>query len=253
MPSPHDRLTIASIAVITTVTAVMLHEGVGHGLTAYLRGDVPTMLTSNHLSDEVPDRLVSAGGTIVNLVVGAIAFLAHRRARNHTLRYALWLFAAFNLMEGAGYFLFSGVFGFGDWESVIHDLPGYGAIRAGMAVFGLLAYGAVMWRLAVSVRDFAPDDLALWILPYFAAAIVQCAAGALDPEGLKLFLLSTVPATFGGTSGLLWGRKYIATVEGPRERVVGRVPALWVAAAIVAIVHIAIDGPGISLMRGAAS
>ena len=38
----HDRLTIVSMAVIASAFATLLHEGVGHGLTGFVRGDVPT-------------------------------------------------------------------------------------------------------------------------------------------------------------------------------------------------------------------
>jgi hypothetical protein len=251
MASRHDRLTIASIAVIASVTTVMLHEGIGHGVTSWLRGDVPTMLTSNHLTDDHPDRLVAAGGTIVNFIAGALAYLAHRRAQSSTWRYALWLFATLNFMEATGYFFFSGVAGFGDWEAVITGLPHYGLIRAAMAVAGAAAYGFTMWRMARALRDYAPDTFALWILPYLAGGAVQSLAGMLDPDGLQLFVQSTIPGTFGGTSGLLWGRHYTGKVDEPRERVVARVPAVWLVALIVAAVHIGIDGPGITLLRGA--
>jgi hypothetical protein len=38
----HDRLMIVSMAVIASAVATLLHEGVGHGLTAFVRSDVPT-------------------------------------------------------------------------------------------------------------------------------------------------------------------------------------------------------------------
>ena len=44
-----DRRTIASLAVIASALATLLHEGLGHGVTAWLRGDQVTELTSNHL------------------------------------------------------------------------------------------------------------------------------------------------------------------------------------------------------------
>ena len=69
----HSNATIISIAVISMGLAAFLHEGLGHGVTAWLRGDAVTQLTSNHLSDTEPDRLVEAGGTIVNVFTGVIA------------------------------------------------------------------------------------------------------------------------------------------------------------------------------------
>jgi hypothetical protein len=248
MASRHDKLTVASIAIIATTVTVMLHEGVGHGVTSWLRGDIPTELTSNHLSDMIPDKVVAAGGTIVNLIVGTLAYFAHKRAQNSTWRWALWLFAAFNLMEGTGYFMFSGVFGIGDWQAVIDGIPGYWVVRVLMALVGVVSYTWVMSILARSVRDYAPDRFALWTLPYLAAGAVQCAAGVFDPGGLQLYLMSTIPGTLGGTSGLIWGAKFLGdNIPGPRDRVVGRVPAVWLLALAVAAWHIGVDGPGIKL------
>ena len=151
----HDRLTIVSMAVIASALATLLHEGVGHGLTAFVRGDVPTELTSNHLSSLHPDRLVQAAGTLVNLAAGAIALLASSRiATRANLRYFLWILAALNLLPGAGYFLFSGIFGFGDWNEVIRDLPYHAALRVGMTVAGAALYVLVVRLLAVAVAPF---------------------------------------------------------------------------------------------------
>src|SRR5450631_2669664 len=103
MPEEHNKATIVSMAVVALGTAVLLHEGLGHGLTAWLRGDIPTELTSNHLSDLHPDRLVDAGGTLVNLAAGIVAMsAAHIAAHRANLRYFLWLLGCFNLMDGAG-------------------------------------------------------------------------------------------------------------------------------------------------------
>jgi hypothetical protein len=84
MTERNSKLTMASMAVLAIAISSALHEGVGHGVTAWLRGDIPTELTSNHLSDMTPDRWVDAGGTIVNLIVGAVAmFAAYRMVRRN--------------------------------------------------------------------------------------------------------------------------------------------------------------------------
>ena len=85
MPEKHSKATIVSMAVLAEATATLLHEGVGHGITAWLRGAVPTELTSNHLSTLYPDRWVDAGGTLVNLGAGALALsLRVRQATGQT-------------------------------------------------------------------------------------------------------------------------------------------------------------------------
>jgi hypothetical protein len=49
MPTQHSKATIISMAIIATAIATLLHEGVGHGVMAWFRGDIVTELTSNHL------------------------------------------------------------------------------------------------------------------------------------------------------------------------------------------------------------
>ena len=110
----HDRLTIVSMAVIASAVATLLHEGVGHGLTAFVRGDVPTELTSNHLSSLHPDRMVDAAGTIVNLIAGVAALLAASRvSTGANARYFFWILGALNLLPAPATSCFR-IFGFGD-------------------------------------------------------------------------------------------------------------------------------------------
>ncbi|HWE48699.1 MAG TPA: hypothetical protein VG273_02865 [Bryobacteraceae bacterium] len=244
----HNKATILSMAVVASATATLLHEGVGHGVTAWLRGDVPTELTSNHLSSLTPDRWVEAGGTLVNLFVGSVSLLASRAAGDRAnLRYFLWILAALNLLPGAGYFLFSGIFGFGDWQAVIDGLPNQALLRILMTSFGAVLYVAAVRLLAIGVKPFCPersDYNTAGRLPYYTACLFSCAAGALDPLGVKLFFVSTVPAAFGGSSGLLWADSLLPA--GAKWKLtVTRQPAWWIAAAVIGTLYIVILGRGI--------
>jgi hypothetical protein len=253
MPIRHSKATIISMAVIASGVGTLRHEGVGHGVVAWLRGDIPTELTSNHLSTLRPDRWVEAGGTLVNLVAGAASLLISRLAADRAnLRYFFWILAALNLLSGAGYFMFSGIFGFGDWNEVIRGLPHQAALRIGITVFGAGLYVMVVRLLGVSVRPFVPDRPTYNIvgrLPYCAACLFSCAAGALDPLGLKLFFLSTVPAAFGGSSGLLWADELMAGAAPDRKLVVHRAPAWWIAATVLGICYVVFLGRGIQFSR----
>ncbi len=249
MSKQHSKATIISMAVIASALETLLHEGVGHGVTAWLRGDIPTELTSNHLSTMRPDRWVDAAGTLVNLIVGTGSLLASRMAGNRAnMRYFFWIFAALNLLTGAGYFLFSGVFGFGDWYEVIHGLPHQAALRIGMTVFGAGLYFLVVRLLAVSVHPFAPDRPTyntVGRFPYYAACLFSCIAGALDPLGLKLLFVSTIPAAFGGLSGLMWADGLMPRSATEWKLVVHREPAWWIAAVVLGICYIVVLGRGI--------
>jgi hypothetical protein len=247
--SPNNKATIISMAVIASGIATLLHEGVGHGVTAWLRGDIPTELTSNHLSSLRPDKWVDAGGTLVNLVAGAACLMASRRAASRAnTRYFFWILAALNLLPGAGYFLFSGIFGFGDWQEVIGGLPHQVALRIGMTLFGAALYVWVVRLLAVAVRPFVAERRTyntVGRLPYYAACLFSCAAGALDPLGLKLFLVSTIPAAFGGSSGLMWADALMPRAKPEHELVVQRARAWWIAAVLLGGCYIIFLGRGI--------
>jgi hypothetical protein len=241
--------TIVSMAIIASAAATLLHEGLGHGVTAALRGDIVTELTSNHLSSEIPDRLVEAGGTIVNLLVGFVALLISPRMQRSNLRYFFWILAALNLLPGAGYFLFSGVIGFGDWNEVIRGLPHHALLRVAMTLFGAVFYVFCVRLLAFSLRPFVGtlhDYNTLGRVPYLAACIFSCIAGAFDPLGIKLLLVSTMPAAFGGSSGLLWADRFLAgQPQNERPLLVERAVGWWIAAAVLGTAYIAILGPGI--------
>jgi hypothetical protein len=252
MPAVHDKPTIVSMAVIASATATLLHEGLGHGVLAWLHGDIVTELTSNHLSDLKPDRWVDAGGTVVNLAVGFAALFASKSTKGANTRYFLWLLAALNLLPGAGYFMFSGIGGFGDWYEVIKGLPYEVLLRILMTLFGAALYVWVVRLLAVALRPFVTargDYNTVGRLPYYAAGLFSCAAGILDPTGLKLFFFSTIPAAFGGSSGLLWADSIMPRTPlgepAPVTLSVHRQPLWWVAAAILGAAYIWFLGRGI--------
>jgi hypothetical protein len=246
----HDKATIISMAAVALAVATTLHEAVGHGVTAWVRGDVVTQLTSNHLSSMRPDRWVDAGGTIANLIAGTVSLQACVVAGGRAnLRYFLWIFGALNLLAGSGYFLFSGVLGVGDWEQVIAGVPHYAALRAGMAVFGALLYVVAVRWIAQCLQPFVADRgeyNTLGRMAYLTACAVDCVAGAFDPLGMHLLLISTIPAVFGGFSGLLWADVFLrgARVDGPMR--VQRSVAWWVAAVVVAGLFVGVLGPGIN-------
>lgn len=249
MPTGHSKVTIVALSVLAAATASLLHEGLGHGVTAWLRGDVVTELTSNHLNALHEDKLVDAGGTLVNLMVGVLClFTARATGSRANLRYFLWILAALNLLQGAGYFLFSGVLGLGDWAQVISGLPHQVLWRTAMAVTGAMLYVVFLRYLVVELHPFAPDRRAYNVagrLPYYSACVFMCAAGALDPMGARLFFLSTVPAFFGGLSGLLWGDFFLPRPAPSRMLVVHRSWTVVVTAAILGLVFIAELGGGI--------
>ena len=62
--------------------------------------------------------------------------------------------------------------------------------RFAMFIFGAGLYVFAAWQLALTVRPFCPRRSSyntVGRLPYLASCLFNCAAGAFDPLGLKLF------------------------------------------------------------------
>ena len=132
IPIDDDVPSILSISIVAAIVSDVLHEGVGHGLTALLTGAPSGLLTTVAWSSQFDSRLVEAGGTLVNLAAGLVLWLLLRACRHGSVswRYFLLICCAFNWLSGTGYFLFSGVSDFGDWALVIRGLQPHWAWRS---------------------------------------------------------------------------------------------------------------------------
>ncbi len=76
-----NTLTIIAISIVAGILTNILHEGVGHGLTALLTGAKSGVLTTVAWSSASDTRLVAAGGTLVNLAAALVFWLALRSVK----------------------------------------------------------------------------------------------------------------------------------------------------------------------------
>jgi len=264
---PNDWLTVASLAVLAYVAANVLHEGVGHGGACALVGGVPQLLTSANFecgTDGLPataSRLIAASGTIANLIGGAAAVIAYRRsdARGAAVRFFLWLFATINFFTAFGYFLFSGVGRIGDWADVMAAVHPQWVWRLPLAAGGFALYWLTAQRAFAALGRFIggrPCDRfivgkRMTVLSYVSGGVLYCLAGALNPSGPRLLLISAAAASLGGTSGLWWGTNFLRArapdgIAGPPSGI-ARDARIVAAAAAVALVFVCLLGPGITL------
>lgn len=256
--SADDILTISAISIVAGILTNVLHEGVGHGLTALMTGAQSGVLTTVAWSSAFDSRLVEAGGTLVNLAAGLLFWIVLGRARHRSVqtRYFLLITCTFNLFTGTGYFFFSGVTNFGDWAAVISGLPSHWLWRVLLVVVGVCSYfGAVLVvgtglvRYLKIPRDQQGRLRKLTFVPYVSAILLGSIAGLLNPLGIQLVWQSALPATAGGQSGLLWLQYYIPRRTEPT----GAAEPLprnytWIAiATVLAIVYVAVLGRGVTI------
>jgi hypothetical protein len=228
----HDALTISAIAVIVYALSSLLHEAIGHGGACLFVGATPIELSSMNFDCSVlddglaPMRIVAAGGTIATLLGGILAFVLYKLVPGpRVLRFGFWLFATVNLMQGTGYFLFSGIGGFGDWATVIEGWEPAQFWRFGLAVVGGLSYFAVTKLMFSELDPFIGKarprrfrhGMRLGVIPYVAGAVLEVVAGAFNAGGLALLLISGAAASLGGTSGLVWGPQLLRGETTPSD------------------------------------
>lgn len=144
-----DSLTVAALSAISISLTVGLHEA-GHAVACIASGGDLNEFSALHV-DCTPGgvwqaRLVAVSGTLVNW---AMAFAAWRRLGGHQPgsvgRLFTWILMLMNGLYAAGYWMFSGIGGVGDWAGAIAGLPFQGMLRAAMAVLGSAAFLGVVW------------------------------------------------------------------------------------------------------------
>src|SRR5580700_4876522 len=88
-----DRPTLIAISALACILQDVLHEGLGHGVTAWLSGAHRVTMSTVALQSDIETRWISANGTLVNLVSAAFLWLLLRNARryNPAARYFLVL------------------------------------------------------------------------------------------------------------------------------------------------------------------
>lgn len=259
-PVPSDTLTIVAIAIIAYILATMLHEAVGHGGACLVAGGKPIEVTTVSMNCSADTRLVTAGGTIMNVAAAALFFLLGRRTGRSSprLRYFWWISMTVNLFMAAGYFAFSGIGGFGDWALFIRGLGPQWVWRTGMTIFGAAAYMLAARASLLELRPLIGSDkttrfaraVQLSKLPYFAGGILACIAGSLNPAGWILVALSAAASTFGGASGLLWMMDWlkgdsIPPGSEPEPMPIRRSWPWIVSAAVLALGFVVVVGPGL--------
>jgi hypothetical protein len=251
-----DLWTVGGIALVVFAVANVTHEGVGHGGACVLSGGHPLVLSSVHFDCSIENRWIAAGGTIANFILAVICWFGLRFTRRTSFRYALWLSMTINLLQGGGYFLFSGIGNIGDWAYVIKGLEPRWLFRVGLALLGAVTYIAFVWFALALIKPFTgmaqPERWQrakkLTLIPYLLGGALYTVSGMFNPVGMVLVAISAAAASFGGTSGLAWmwqvprGKPNDDSIlPEPIERSRG-----WViAGAIAAIIYIGVLGPGI--------
>jgi len=260
MSRSDDAPTVIAISLLAAMLADVLHEGVGHALVALTTVAQSGVWSTVAWSSQYDSRLVAAGGTLVNLVAGALFWIVLRvtKSASPQLRLFLLLACAFNLFTGTGYFFFSGVTNFGDWAVVILGMNPYWLWRVGLIVVGMTSYYGSVVLIGIGMVQYigiAQEDRSAWprltVIPYLSALGVIGVAGLMNPIGIQLVWQSALPATAGANCGFLWMRYYVPEATGSRGSAddIGRSYAWIIPAVLSSLIFVFVLGRGITLQR----
>jgi hypothetical protein len=255
-----DQPTVIAISALACILQDLLHEGLGHGVTAWLSGARSVTMSTVALQSDIETRWISANGTLVNLFLAAIFWLLLLRAQHYrpATRYFLVLALAGNIFTGTGYFCFSGVFNFGDWAAVIQDLRPHWMWRIGLVLLGVVSYYASVLLVRVQLKRFRGDAenpqrvRALCWTPYFTDGILAGVAGLLNPAGLFYVVASALPSTLGANAGPLSLPSMLRGEKTSEEKAIEPIQrsAGWIAVGVVAsLLFILVLGAGITWLR----
>lgn len=259
-----DALTLASFGVVAFAVTDQTHEALGHGLATLITGGKLIALTTCYLNSVGgSERWIPASGGLANLAVGmiALALLLILPKPSPQMRYFLVLVVAFNLFFAAGYPVYSAIALFGDWAAVISGLAPAWLWRTLLAILGVASYYLSMQFVARVIRPFGSSSKGptrdrlrrITLIPFLAAVGLAFLGGLPNPRGWAMVFSAAVPvaaASFGLTQ-----MDHVPEACRPNPTAPGAEPirrsVRWiVAACLVAVVFVAILGPGIRFVRG---
>jgi hypothetical protein len=258
---PIDIVTVVCIAVVSYLLASVIHEGLGHGVTAVLLGVRSLRVSSavvpwgESISPEA-SRVISIAGPLTSLLAGFLLALYHgmTRSRNAGWRYCVWLTAYVCLFQGAGYMMALSLFQFGDIDGFVHGLDGELAWRVGLTVLGTALYGVTVPVAGRTLDEFLGRTrrraraAKLTLTSYLAGSAALVLSTLLSEDASWVVFFSAIPATLFGTIGL----PYATLAVGEAKPWTDPVPLTpqrsvpWYAAGVVAVfVFALILGPGV--------
>lgn len=259
-----DVLTIVAVGIVAYALANVLHEGMGHGGACVVLGGRPETLSSTFFSCDNralswwSGRLIAAAGPLMNLLAGLafLGLLRTFRAASPVWRYFLWLSMTVNLLQAGGYTMVSPFAGFGDWTGFLGGLEPRLLWQIVLTVCGVavsvlgLGLGLVGLRPFLGEGELSGRVRKAWtltLLPYLTGGLLACVAGALNPAGMHVVVLSAAASTLAGTCWLIWLPFWVRHLPAAHgEALVLRRNVGWlIAGAIAALVFIAVLGPSV--------
>ncbi|HRJ43266.1 MAG TPA: hypothetical protein PL105_15380 [Caldilineaceae bacterium] len=213
-----DWLTAVALAAMAISLTIAFHEGV-HALTCVAFGGDLQEYSALHVSCELnipwQEKVKAGSASVANLILGFIFLVLLRRSHQQSTerQFFFWLFMLTNWLNGAGYWMLSGVGNFGDWANVIAGWQPLWLWRLVMALGGTGVYAFLVWLALRELGKIIGGDaneqigraVRLGLIGYGSAVLVILLAGLFNPYGMASSpVVGGTMAVVFGLSPLLW-------------------------------------------------
>jgi len=264
-PGVPDRLTLIATSALAYLSAVGLHEHLGHSTACVLLGGHVKQMGAFYVDcdyggmSSVDVRIVALAGPVISAVTALICLLLLSRSsvQSSVVFFFVWLLGSVAAMDVAGYALFSGFSGIGDLgfdpAGALHQASPEWLWRVALVGVSYLAY---RWVVRVCLRPIearaagvGPPRIKvaqqMALTAYVTGAVLYLLIGLLNPRGLLIVVISALPASLGGTSGLLWMMRLLdKTHEVPPPGLYFARSWAWIGVAVIfTAAYAAILGP----------
>jgi hypothetical protein len=259
-----DLLTIIGLGMMLMPLMTMWHEIGGHAAACLAVGGRPSAIGAFYVDcpglDAIPDVIVASAGVVVNIAAALVIFPLWRRAQSDWWRLVLWLIWLSQGFVAAGYLLFSGFSGVGDFGVE----PGGGLVPLAMhapwplyvrvveIVVGGLAYMRLV-RLGIATLSTMlgtgpatrPARRRIAHGFYVTCGLGAVAVGLFNPVGMFILIMSAAASSFGGLAGFISIGFAARGQDAPRAFVIDRRPLVILLGAVVLVGFALLLGPTI--------
>lgn len=226
-----DWLTIVAIAGLAVMLTIWFHEST-HALTCILVGGQVREYSALYVLCETASswqlKVTDASASLANLALAVLLIFPFHQSivkKSGTEKLLLWLLITLNLLWGAGYWIFSGFAGIGDWANVIAGwepvwlwrimMVGLGSGTFIFAIwYALTLLGRIIGGATPAHYSFATR---ICLLVYFSALGIVLLTGIMNPLGmLSLPVTANLMGVSGAFSPLLWMTQWFKSDMFPK-------------------------------------
>jgi hypothetical protein len=255
-----DPWTIGGLGLLLMPLLTMWHEIGGHAAVCAVQGGHVMTLGAFYVEcDGLPGMgnvLVAGAGVFVNAVLAIVTYSLWRRAAGDPMRIALWLIWVSEAFVASGYFLFSGVTGYGDLGiGKGGSLSGLGLawpVQLIEIAIGLVSYILIV-RVAIRTMNMmigsGPETRGvrrrIAHVYYASAGAAAVLVGLLNPVGIVITIMSAAASSFGGLAGFISIGYAVGQDGRAKPIVIARNNAIIAAGATVLIAFALVLGPSL--------